>query len=84
MPIPDSAVEIGLNRYRSPVGYSATIRWIERTSRKKGKRVRFETIVDLPEVVASHAASTSEKTRWRGVNVSEFGGTVQIFVFARD
>ena len=83
VPVPNGVKEAGDHRYRSPLGYETTIRWIERRLRKGGVRVRFKPTIDLPDVVSSHAAAPSGKLRWEGLNVSEYGGSVYIFIIER-
>ncbi|MCA9538529.1 MAG: hypothetical protein KC620_06545, partial [Myxococcales bacterium] len=63
--------------------YEATLRWMERNLASSGARVRFETVIDLPEVIAAHVEAPNRKTRWTGINVSQYGGAVWIFVIAR-
>ncbi len=83
VPIPGGASVLGPNLFRSPLGYSATIKWIERRLRSKGKAVRFRSVIDLPEVVASHADAPGPDTKWSGVNVSRYGGSVRVFIIER-
>ena len=65
------------------MGEMATIRWMERQLTQRGLKGRFKTIVDLPEAVAAHFASSTTRTDWSGVNVARYGGQVWIFVIAR-
>ena len=83
VPVPGGAKRLGPNLFRSPLGYPATIRWIERRLSSKGKAVRFRSVIDLPEVVASHAEAPGPKTKWSGVNVSRYGGSVKVFIIER-
>ncbi len=83
VPTPPGARPAETHRVESSLDYLATIRWLERRLSSRKVSVKFETIVDLPEVVAAHAASPSTKTKWSGVNVSRYGGKVWIFVIAR-
>jgi len=83
VPIPPGAKTAEANRVESSLDYPGTIRWIERRLSNRKTTVKFETIVDLPEVVAAHAASPSTSTKWSGINVSRYGGKVWIFVIAR-
>lgn len=83
VPLPAGAEQLDRTRFRSPSGYRATVRWLERALARRGLKVRFEPAVDLPEVIAAHAASPDPATRWSGVNVSEYGGSVKIFIIER-
>lgn len=83
VPTPPGAKPAEANRVESPLDYRATIRWMERRLSNRKASVSFETIVDLPEVVAAHAVAPSAKTKWSGINVSRYGGKVWIFVIAR-
>lgn len=83
VPTPPGAKAVETHRVVSSLDYLATIRWLERRLSSRKVSVRFETIVDLPEVVAAHAAAPSRKTKWSGINVSRYGGKVWIFVIAR-
>ena len=81
--LPAGAVEVSTNRYRSPLSHRATVQWLTKTERSRGHRLNFETLVDLPDVVAAYAPSKLATTSWSGVNVSEFEGAVWIFFIAR-
>ena len=83
VPIPPGAKHAETNRVESSLDYLATIRWLERRLSSRKVSVKFETLVDLPEVVAAHAAAPSKTSKWTGVNVSRYGGKVWIFVIAR-
>ncbi len=83
VPLPKGASQLGPSLYRSPLGFSGTVQWIERQLGKKGLRVKFSPLVDLPEVVASHAESPNASTRWSGINVSRYGGSVKVFIIER-
>ena len=82
-PVPPGAVEVDANRFRSPLSYRATLQWYEKHLSRPGKPVNFETLVDLPDVVAAHAAANRDSDAWSGLNVSEFDGNVLIFFIAR-
>lgn len=82
-PLPGGTVEVATNRFRSPLSYRATMQWLEKSQRGRGNRLNFETLVDLPDVVAAHAPSKLATTTWSGVNISEFEGAVWIFFIAR-
>lgn len=84
VPIPNGSAPQGENRYQSSMDYPATIETIERGLARKGIRVRFEPVIDLPEVVAAHASSPSSKTAWSGINVSRYAGKTWIFAIRRD
>lgn len=83
VPLPGGAERLGPNLYRSPLGYSATIQWIERRLSSKGKAVSFRSVIDLPEVVASHAEAPGSTSKWSGVNVSRYDGSVKVFIIER-
>ncbi len=83
VPLPNGASRLGPNLFRSPLGYAPTIRWIERQLAQKGKRIEFRQIIDLPEVVAVHAEAPGTRTKWSGINVSRYSGSVKIFVIKR-
>lgn len=82
-PLPSGAVKVSDHRYRSPLTYRATLQWYEKNAGAGGKRLNFETLIDLPDVVAAHAESIRADTTWSGLNVSEFEGNVWIFIIAR-
>lgn len=82
-PVPPGAVELETNRFRSPLSYRATLQWFEKHLSRQGKPLHFETLVDLPDVVAAHAAAIRENEAWSGLNVSEFDGNVLFFFIAR-
>lgn len=82
-PLPAGAKEVTVLRYRSPLSYRATLQWYEKNAGAGGKRLTFETLVDLPDVVAAHAESIRADTPWSGLNISEFEGNVWIFIIAR-
>ena len=81
--VPPGAVEVAANRFRSPLSYRATLQWYEKRLSRPGKPLNFETLVDLPDVVAAHAAANRDSEAWSGLNVSEFDGNVSIFFIAR-
>ena len=83
VPLPPGAEKLDRTLFRSPSGYRATVRYLERALAHRGVRVRFETAVDLPEVVAAHADAPHARTAWVGINVAEYGGSVKIFVIER-
>ncbi len=83
VPLPGGVKRLGPNLYRSPLSYTATIQWIERRASSRGKAVRFRSVIDLPEVVASHAEASGPKSKWSGVNVSRYGGSVKVFIIER-
>ncbi len=76
--LPKGATLVSEHRYRSPMGYSETIRWLARRWSSKSDRVSFRTVVDRPGVVAAHAKPKSLPSRFWGVNVSRIGGRVEI------
>jgi hypothetical protein len=82
-PLPPGAKAVETNRFRSPLSYRATLSWYEKHHGRTGHRLTFETLVDLPDVVASHATQKDAKFPYRGLNVSEFEGSVWIFIMAR-
>lgn len=82
-PLPSGATEVSARRYRSPLTYRATLQWYEKNAGAGGKRLNFETLIDLPDVVAAHAESIRADSAWAGLNVSEFEGNVWIFIIAR-
>jgi hypothetical protein len=82
-PIPRGATLVEAHRYRSPLSYRATLAWYEKQHGAGGHRLRFETLVDLPDVVSAHAAQTNPEYPYTGLNVSEFDGGVWIFIMAR-
>lgn len=84
VPLPKGATAQGEDRYQSPADYPSTIRSIERALARKGIKVRFERVIDLPEVIAAHAPSPSDSTAWGGINVSRYGGQTWVFVIRRD
>jgi hypothetical protein len=83
VPLPYSAKELGENRFKSSLDVPSTVKWLKRQLRKKGVRVRFRKTIDLPDVVSYHAESPRSRTRWSGINVSEYGGSVVIYVIER-
>lgn len=83
VPIPSEASSEGESRFKSPWDHQTTVQWLERRLASRGVRVRFDRVLDLPEVFASHAASPSSKTAWSGINVSRYGGSTWIFVIRR-
>ncbi len=83
VPLPKGTTAQGEDRYQSPADYPSTIRSIERALARKGVKVRFERVIDLPEVIAAHAPSPSGSTAWSGINVSRYGGHTWIFVIRR-
>ena len=83
LPLPPGATEVEAGRYRSPLSYRATLQWFEKHLSSGSSPLTFETLVDLPDVVAAHAESPRAGTPWSGLNVSEFDGNVWIFVIAR-
>ena len=80
VPLPKGVQEVGERRFASPLSYTKTIRWFERALAKRKRRVKFATIIDLPSVVASHAASPHPGDAWQGINVSRYDGGVWIFI----
>jgi len=84
VPLPKGSTAQGENRYQSPKDYASTIKSIERALARRGYTVRFEPVIDLPEVIAAHAESPSGKTAWGGINVSRYAGKTWIFVIRRD
>lgn len=84
VPIPAKARAEGEGRFQSPWDHQATVRWLERKLSRGKDRVRFVRVLDLPEVIASHADSPSHETAWSGVNVSRYGGSTWIFVIRRE
>jgi hypothetical protein len=83
VPLPNGAEPLGPGRFHSPQSLDATIEYMERQFRQSGLRVRFEPSIDLPDVASAHASAPNEKTRWAGINVSEYGGKVVIFIIER-
>lgn len=83
LPLPPGASPLGSNRFRSPLGFEATVEWFERHFKKVGTKVRFEPLIDLPDVAAAHAAAPGTSSRWSGLNVSDYGGAVVVFVMER-
>lgn len=84
IPLPKESEAQGESRFRVPGDYPSTIKSLERGLARKGTKVRFEPVIDLPEVVAAHAKAPSEKTAWSGINVSRYGGKTWIFVIRRE
>lgn len=84
VPLPKGVTAQGENRYQSPSDYPSTLKALERNLARKGLKVRFEPVIDLPEVIAAHAEAPSGKTAWSGINVSRYGGKTWIFVIRRD
>ena len=80
MPLPPNVKQVDVDRFRSPLSYRQTIRWLEKRWTSGGKKIVFQTIVDQPGVVAAHAQLTAYGATVRGVNVSRIGKTVQIFL----
>ena len=84
VPLPKGSTAQGEDRYQSPSDYLSTIKSVEQALSRKGIKVRFDRVIDLPEVVAAHAPSPSSKTAWSGINVSRYGGKTWVFVIRRD
>jgi len=82
-PIPPGSKSVETNRYRSTLTYRATLAWYEKHHGRSVHRLNFETLVDLPDIVASHATQKDVRFPYVGVNVSEFEGSVWIFIMAR-
>ena len=82
-PIPPGSKSVEANRYRSTLSYRATLAWYEKHHGRNGHRLNFETLIDLPDIVASHATQKDARFPYVGVNVSEFEGSVWIFIMAR-
>ena len=80
VPLPPNVKQIATDRYVSPMRYRQTIRWLKNRWSTAGQTVVFQTIVDLPGVVASHAKVSPPRGGVRGVNVNWIGSTVQIFL----
>jgi hypothetical protein len=83
LPLPPGAAPMGSHRFRSPLGFDATLEWFERQFKKGGVKFGFEPLIDLPDVASAHAEAPSGKSRWSGFNVSEYGGSVVIFIIER-
>lgn len=84
VPLPPGARKLSENRFKAPRGFWETVRWMESQLRKKkGIKVKFDKSLDLPDVVSAHSKSPSAGTRWSGINISEYGGSVKIFIIER-
>lgn len=80
VPLPGKSKQLAKNRYLSPYPLNETVRWLKKALTKRGQKVRFERVIDLPDVVADHAKSPSGKSKWSDINVSQYGGSVKIFI----
>lgn len=72
-PLPDGQL-------RSPYSYGATLKWLRKHNRRGKRKLRFVQLIDLPDVIASHAQAPAGAAGWSGINVSEYQGKTRIFV----
>jgi hypothetical protein len=56
---------------------------MEKALSRKGQAVKFRKIIDLPDVVAAHAEAPTSRSKWSGINVAKYRGTVQIFIIRK-
>lgn len=84
VPLPKGAQREGEHRFRVRQDYASTVQFLERRLSRKGAKVKFTRVIDLPDVIAAHAESPSAKTAWSGVNISRYGGHTWIFVIKRE
>ncbi|MFN3198035.1 MAG: hypothetical protein ACE366_06415 [Bradymonadia bacterium] len=84
VPLPGSARKLSENRFKTTQRFWETVRWMENQFRKKkGLRVRFIKTIDLPDVVSVHAKAPKGSTAWESINISDYGGSVKIFIIER-
>ena len=81
--LPSRCKQLEANQCRSPFPFSATIRWLEKSLRKRGHKVQFRRIVDLPDVIVAHAETQKSQSLWVGINVAQYDGSVKIFIIPR-
>jgi len=78
--LPKGSKSIAQHRFESPLSFERTLRFMK----KKLRGVRFKVVVDLPDVVVAHADAPHKKYRWKGINISFYGGSTKIFFISRD
>ena len=82
-PMPAFATKVAPFRFRSSQGARATAKALEKGLRGRGLPVEFRVLIDLPDVFALHATSSAPNAAFRGINVSEYGGSVWIFIIPK-
>ncbi len=79
--LPDEAVKIGENRFRSPKGWEETIKFFRAVY---GPRYPRRPIADTPAVKAVHIDNPDTRPgSWEGMNIYETKGEVRIFVLVK-
>jgi hypothetical protein len=79
--VPDDAVKVGENRFRSPRSYEETLKFYRGVY---GPRHARRPIADTPAVKAVHIENPDAKPgTWEGLNVYELKNEVRIFVLVR-
>jgi hypothetical protein len=69
-------------RYESRQSYEDTLDYYRRYFRSRGG-VRWQSIVNRPEVRAKHLQNLSTGSTWSGINIYEHQGKVYVFVLPR-
>lgn len=83
VPLPAFATKVAPFRFRSSQGARATAKALEKGLRGRGLQLEFRVLIDLPDVFALHATSSAPNAAFRGINVSEYGGSVWIFIISK-
>jgi hypothetical protein len=79
--VPDDAVKVGENRYRSPRSYEETVKFYRGVY---GPRYMRRPIADTPAVKAVHIENPDAKPgQWEGLNVYELKNEARIFVLVK-
>ena len=79
--VPDDAVKVGENRYRSGRSYEETVKFYRGVY---GPRYTRRPIADTPSVKAVHIENPDAKPgQWEGLNVYELKNEARIFVLVR-
>ena len=82
VPMPKKATAEGSNRYWVPGSLKDAVKFFKK--RYKRSPHVFQDAIEHPKAKVIHIESRDSSTAWSGINVSQYGGKVYVFVVPRD